>query len=382
MQLWNAIYLANTSPMTERVQDADETDAGIQGMEEEEKRQEQMPLSKTRSCDNIVAALEHATTLTRTSSDPNLSSELHHDTKYLLQAEVDSTTIDKRMDINLAMEKVAYDNLPSSETISEAADGLQNGHCESESSDGEEKKSEENSATESDGDYENSDGGMEVKEESASSAKSDQGLINYEVKALNMCNGHDTTDQTICDNSSETDALQSITSSTDTLTEESSLAGQGSRAKTDNTNEENDLATQQSRSNNNISRIQMNGDGDVMNGHINGDSEEELENRLRAEQEVYASISTSTTDISDSHVRINLNEKFSFNGQSMRINDLTLSLTSPVVEPAAKISRGTSMDVRNGSSKSSTSGSDSDQSTPNISRTPSSTCPPTPSSNT
>ncbi|XP_064647718.1 myotubularin-related protein 3-like [Lineus longissimus] len=373
MQLWNAIYLANTSPMTDRVQD--ETDGGTQGIEEEEqKRQEQMPLSKTRSCDNIVAALEHATMLTRTSSDPNMSSDLHHDPKYLLQAEAE-TTLDKRVELNLPMEKVKYDNVPSSETIDEARDGLLNGHCEGESSDGEEKKSEESSATESDGDYENSNGMNRTVEDNANSAKSDEELMNGEANDLNMCNGHDTTDQTICDNSSETDALQSITSSTDTLTEESTLAG--SKSKTDNTAEENDLASQQSRSNNNISRIHMN--GDVMNGHVNGDSQEELENRLREEQEVYASISTSTTDISDSHVRINLNEKFLFNGQSMRINDLTLSLTSPVVEPAAKISRGTSTDTRNGSSKSSTSGSDSEQSTPNMSRTPSSTCPPTPS---
>ncbi|XP_074640292.1 phosphatidylinositol-3,5-bisphosphate 3-phosphatase MTMR3-like [Tubulanus polymorphus] len=364
MLLWNAVYLANTAPMTDIL---DMSAPPLTPDSTTDDRKEQNLLPKTRSCDDIVAALEHTSNLTRTSSDPNLSSD-HRDPKFLLQTEVE------RLEINANEESAKFEKHLSEITLKpDASDHQMNGESET-ASEGDstiqipEEFSPNDSDTEQDLSQQNvlENGFLNDDEHSISNGNIlENGTLETGVRKENgiVPNGQCdiASDKCVdCDSvyTVESDVGQAIESSTDTLTEDAIINIKDTKSDS-------------------IARTIIK-ENTVLSPRQNGCCSEPNINELIERKCLGTSISTSTTDISDSHVNINLNEKFHFNGQSLKVNDLTLTL-GPVVDNGTRSSRSSQSDGSREVSSKGSSRTDSANSTPNNSHTPCSSCPATPS---
>ena len=333
LQLWGSVYLCNTAPLADSHGDdhPDNADMPI--------------LAKTRSCDDIVAALEHTSNLNRTSSDPNIASDGHLDPKYLLQKEIDAVE-KQRIEVNVAEDLVKFDaRSPSLEDM---------------------KASDENSATESDTDDRTDTVNGEVEHEAVvENGVSEAGTENGIHSMDDVQNGNDCIENGIDHDRGIIGFVKPINGLVNGTADLSN--GPGVEQNCDIPDSE---------------HLSVESSTDTLTGVAELVKSASSPAKLSLEEinlNKLATISTSTTDISDSHVRIDLNEKFCFNGQSLKINDLTLTL-APSNGDLAKQTRSCQTDSqkRTSFSKGSTTGSESSGSTPYNSRTPISSCPETP----
>ncbi|XP_013412124.1 myotubularin-related protein 4 [Lingula anatina] len=321
MELWSSIYLSSTSsmPVSKEVAHEDEEYA-LEAAEFDK------PLHKTKSCDDIIAALENTSNLTRRLSDPNI---VHSGDAPVPHS--DPLFPSSQPKINGAESNASSDISSSDEPKGELASETQ----------AEEEGQDLNGLQGYDSDAKK---GSSLGEESTAGQSSEETdpsvtLVNGQ-DCDHLPNGHSINDTEGGESSSEQEKSEfrsvSVASSTDTLIGADCTLPQQDRSGKELTNGHSDTCLYQ-----------------------NGGSGVEAQPSKSQSFQNYSTISTSTTDISDSQVKQR-------NPLSLHLKCYTTSCKPSCAQAA------------NSNGKASSSSMESDRSTPYYSRTPSSTCPPTP----
>ena len=373
----------------------------------------QAPLTKTRSCDDIVAALEHTTNMTRRLSDPNISVD-HHDPSYLLNM----ATLDTEDTPPMSDGPSNRESFESAESGEESHGDCHDPRLQLQNGDTMSFKNQASFTNADDASTEKglSNGGEEEeaevickeiitsvidehvgveKTEDRESVKNVNGNVGLVMNGLT--NGH-------ADEGSQTDGLlngttqplvngnkelvvitsepgasadgvgqtKPIDGSTDTLTEDviySELNGH-------------DHTHMRTRTSSDCRSINLDnhelGGRKVSETRISNSSLDRLKNLERS-----STVSTSTSDISDSHV-VYKGKVNGINGHKLDNVLLSLNVQVPQNVTVSKLSCHCEAALCNAGSKASGSSVESGTSTPlfstpQYSRTPSSTCPNTPS---
>ena len=349
LQFWTSVYLSDSTQTEEQPPpvpcDESSSDESVDNQK----------LVKTRSCEDIKAAVEHASGTTRRQSDPNITSDLSEMLKSSLQEGL-ATDGEKRLEIT--NDGVKFTNKSSDSEIENSETELPNGEVD--------VSSQLNNAQNGENCLQTVDEN-EVCELTTSSSSV-------------LTNGHSgnssETDSESCDMQGLNQNLTSQSSDVVTDTDSSSVTAKSVESSTDTLI--GDLAALPK----DVVRTCSQKGPIVANGNVNEIASKQTCDRYPEDNltlDRWVSISTSTSDISDSQVRIS--DKLVLPNGALTIDNALLSLQIPDIPALPRGQAAPDALVMNGlfsreslqdSVETSSSG------TPFNSRTPSSTNPPTP----
>ena len=344
---WSSVYLHSTAPTEAGLDDAHEMSASM----DPEDLINQSELKKTKSCDDIVAALEHTSTMTtRRLSDPSVMGDIHLEGGFIkqqpqpLKDELLSNE-EREGDLSMGMngsDKVGFVNNTSSattlvngnddegvEAFSEDEDVIEKSRCENDEAVVTNGILTNGHHTLDDNETEDDITAVYNKENERRS----QSGISEKTSAINK--------------GTDGNSTRSVLSSTDTLTEDLAIL----ELKTGVRNSQNGSELAHQEVLNSVSKGQRSG----------------------------ISMSTSTSDISDSHVKLNGLESQPSRHSKLDETLMNLHLVSGLrTYSNGRVQGQSDLHLYNPSSKVSMSSTDTENSSPSYYRTPSSTCPPTP----